>query len=154
MTSKMQYPSQSYMCGLSSRLVVETIQLSRSKHGRLSGAPSAERIHELSTDGRKRLVAVDGSDEPIAFIDLEKDGHIHFLYCSPDVIGKGVASAIYDELEKIARECGVSRLYSEASEAARRFFLKKGFVVTSRRQFEISGIQMHNYDVEKALANN
>jgi hypothetical protein len=43
----------------------------------------------------------------------------------------------------------VIRLHSEASEAARRLFLRKDFVVTARRQFEISGIHIHNYAVEK-----
>lgn len=113
--------------------------------------PSAERLHELSTR-RIRLVAVDGSDQPIAFVDLEKDGHIDFLYCAPEAAGQGVASALYDELEEIARERGMRRLYAEASEGARRFFLKKGFVVTSKRQLEVLGIQIHNHAVEKTLA--
>lgn len=114
--------------------------------------PSAERMHALGTDGRTRLVAVDDADQPVAFADLEEDGHIHFLYCSPETAGRGVASAVYEELERIARARGMGRLYSEASEAARRFFLKKGFVVTSRRQLEISGVPIHNYAVEKRLA--
>jgi putative acetyltransferase len=114
--------------------------------------PSPARLQELMADGRTRLVAVDGSDRPVAFADLEKDGHIHFFYCSPEVAGRGVASAIHDELESVAREHGVTRLYSEASEAARRFFLKKGFVVVSKREFEIVGVQIHNYAVEKVLA--
>lgn len=113
--------------------------------------PSPERLHELGTDGRVRLVAVDDADRPIAFADLEPDGHIHFLYCAPEMAGKGVVSAIYDELERIARERGSGRLYAEASEAARRFFVRKGFVVTSKRRFEVSGVPIHNYAVEKAL---
>jgi putative acetyltransferase len=69
------------------------------------------------------------------------------------VDGTGVASALYDELEGIARERGLIRLHSEASEAARRLFLKKGFVVTARRQFDISGVPIHNYAMEKVLGN-
>jgi putative acetyltransferase len=119
----------------------------------LSLRPSAERLHQFSTDGRTRLVAVDDSDQPIAFADLENDGHIGFLYCSPEMAGTGVASALYEELERIARERGVIRLHSEASEAARRLFLKKGFVVTARRQFDIPGVSVHNYAMEKVLGN-
>ena len=113
--------------------------------------PSPERINALSRDGRVTFVAVDESDRPIGFGDLEPDGHINFLYCAPDAAGKGVASALYAALEKVARRYGVSRLHAEASEAARRFFLKKGFVVTARREFEISGVRIHNYAVEKNL---
>lgn len=115
-------------------------------------APSPARLHALGTDGRTTLVAVDGSDRPVAFADLEPDGHVHYLYCSPEMAGRGVVSTLYDALEGIAREAGMSRLYTEASEAARRFFLKKGFVVTSRREFEIAGTQIHNYAMEKFLA--
>jgi putative acetyltransferase len=119
----------------------------------LSLRPSPERLHQLSADGRTRLVAVDDSDQPIAFADLEDDGHITFLYCSPEVAGTGVASALYDKLERIARERGVIRLHSEVSEAARRLFLRKGFVVTARRQFDVFSVTIHNYAMEKILGN-
>ena len=114
--------------------------------------PSPERLRELARDGRTTLVAVDDSDRPIAFGDLEEDGHIDYLYCAPEAAGAGVASAVYDELERIARERGVARVYAEASEAARRFFLKRGFRVTSTRRLEVARVRIHNYAVEKALA--
>ncbi len=113
--------------------------------------PSPERIEAWSRDGRRMLVAVDGADRPLAFGDLEADGHIHFLYCAPEAAGRGVTSALYDELEQVARARGLTRLHSEASEAARRFFAKKGFTVTAKREFEIAGVPIHNYAVEKHL---
>ena len=116
-----------------------------------AGAPSAERLQRLATDGRTTLVAVDDADRPLAFGDLEPDGHIHFLYCAPEAVGAGVTAALYTRLEALARERGVTRLYAEASEAARRFFLKQGFVVTARRDFEVAGVPIHNYAVEKTL---
>ena len=44
-------------------------------------APSAARFCHLAADGRTTLVAVNEADAPMGFIDLEPDGHIHFLYC-------------------------------------------------------------------------
>ena len=117
-----------------------------------SMGPSPERLRELARDGRTTLVAVDDRDRPMAFGDLEEDGHIHYLYCAPEAAGAGIASALYDELERLAREGGVARLHAEASEAARRFFLTRGFRVTSTRRLEIAGVPIHNYAVEKALA--
>ena len=114
-------------------------------------ALSPERIEALSRDGRRLLVAVEGDGPPLAFGDLEADGHIHFLYCAPEAAGRGVASALYDELERTARAQGLTRLYSEASEAARRFFAKKGFTVLAKREFEVGGVPIHNYAVEKRL---
>ena len=107
------------------------------------------RFHARLGDGRLALVAEDGV--LLAFGDLEADGHIDFLYAAPEVAGTGVASALYDGLEAAARERGFPRLYSEASEAARRFFLKKGFTVLHRRDFAVRGVPIHNYAMEKFL---
>ena len=113
--------------------------------------PSPTQIDARSADGRITLVAVDDGDRHLAFGDLEQDGHIAYLYCAPEAAGKGVIAALYDRLEQIARRRGMKRLYAEASEAARRFFLRKGFAVVARRDFEISGVPIHNYAVEKWL---
>lgn len=116
-----------------------------------SMTPSPERLRALAADGRTTLVAVDEADAPVAFGDLEADGHIHFLYCAPEAAGTGTVAALYAELEGRGRDAGMARLYSEASEAARSFFLKQGFTVLVRRDFELAGIPIHNYAVEKTL---
>jgi putative acetyltransferase len=110
-----------------------------------------DRFRARLTDGRRCWVAVDTDDRPQAFIDLEADGHIDFLYAAPEVAGTGVSGRLLDELEAAARASGMTRLYVEASEAARRFFLKRGYGVTARRDFEIEGVAIHNYAVEKTL---
>lgn len=113
--------------------------------------PSSERFLERGADGRILLVAADESDRPLAFGDLEKDGHIDLLYCRPDVAGTGVASALYDRLEAAAGDRGIGRLHVEASEPARRFFLRKGFIVLRRREFILDGVALHNFAMEKRL---
>ena len=119
----------------------------------IAHAPSPKRLQALSEDGRTRLVAVvDDTDQPVAFVDLEHNGHIDLFYCAPEVAGSGVAAALYEEAERVAREQGVSRLFTEASEAGRRFFLRKEFVVTGQRDFELSGVMMRNYAMRKQLS--
>jgi putative acetyltransferase len=113
--------------------------------------PDPERFLEQAAEGRIVLVAADDSDRPLAYGDLEKDGHIDHLYYRPDVAGTGVASALYDSLEGAARERNMPRLHVEASEPARRFFLRKGFVVVQRRNFTLSGVAIHNFAMEKLL---
>ena len=103
-------------------------------------------------DGRLTLIMVDDEDRPLAFGDLESDGHIDFLYALPEAAGKGIVATLYDALEQSARDQGIARLTSEASEAARRFFLKRGFTVLHRRDFEVTGVPIHNYAVEKRLS--
>ncbi|KEO53743.1 acetyltransferase [Thalassospira permensis NBRC 106175] len=114
-------------------------------------APTAERFAELMDDGRLRLIAVDANDRAVAFCDLEADGHIHFLYALPDIAGTGAVTTLYDALEKAARDRNIAKLYSEASELAKGFLLKQGFHVVERRDFEVAGVPIHNYAVEKRL---
>ncbi|MBP8062341.1 MAG: GNAT family N-acetyltransferase [Brevundimonas sp.] len=113
--------------------------------------PRTESFRAKMSDGRRCWVALDSMGEVTAFVDLEADGHIDFLFADPDVAGRGAASALLDVLERTAREEGQARLYVEASEAARRFFLKRGYAVERRRDFEIRGVAIHNYAMSLAL---
>jgi len=113
--------------------------------------PREARFRAKMADGRRCWVATDDAGRVIAFVDLESDGHIDFLFADPDVAGQGVAARLVDRLEATAREAGMTRLYVEASEAARRFFLKRGYTVQGRRDFEIGGVAIHNYAMERTL---
>lgn len=112
---------------------------------------SAEAIADWAGDGRLFLVAADETDSPLAFGDLEPDGHIDHLFCRPDVAGSGVTAALYRRLEGEARALGIELLYVEASEPARRFFLRQGFHVAHRRDIRVRGVPIHNYRMEKRL---
>ncbi len=114
-------------------------------------APSAERLEALMSDGRARLVATDDSDTPLAFADLEPDGHIHFFYAHPRAAGTDAAPMLYEALEARARTSRIERLYAEASETATGFFRRRGFHVLGRRDFEVSGVAIHNHAIEKRL---
>jgi putative acetyltransferase len=113
--------------------------------------PTPESLHARLGDGRLTLVAEDEAGGLSAFGDLEADGHIDFLYAAPEAAGTGIVASLYDALEDAARTQGITRLYSEASEAARRFFLKKNFTVLQRHDFDVRGVPIHNYAVEKHL---
>lgn len=113
--------------------------------------PEPSGFAERAKDGRIFLVAVDMADKPIAYGDLEADGHIDHLYCHPDFAGTGVMSKLYEELESAALRLGLSSLYVEASEPAQRFLERRGFVVQVRRDFHINGVPIHNYRLTKSL---
>jgi putative acetyltransferase len=115
------------------------------------GRWDAEREHRRSGDGRLVLVAAGESGHVVAFIDLEPDGHIDRLYCAPEAAGRGVASRLYDATEAAARAQGISRLFTEASELARRFFERKGFTVLERQDKILRGVPIHNYRMAKTL---
>lgn len=111
--------------------------------------PSAESLVERMGDGRTRLVAV--LDDIAGFIDVEADGHIDLLYVAPDAAGLGVARALLETAEALAPLSGTSRLYAEASETARPVFEWLGYSVIARRDFEVAGVPIHNWAVEKPL---
>jgi putative acetyltransferase len=113
--------------------------------------PDPERFRIRAGDGRLVLVAVDEEDAPLAYGDLEGDGHIDHLYCRPDAAGTGVTAALYAAIEAAARARGLARLFTEASEPARRFFLKRGFTIVARNDFALGGIPIHNFRMEKRL---
>ena len=114
--------------------------------------PDQSRFLARGTDGRILLVVVDDTGEPLAYGDVEADGHIDHLFCRPDVAGTGVTTKLYEALEQAARTNAIPLLFAEASEPARRFFAKQGFAVIERRDFEIAGVPIHNFRMEKRLA--
>ena len=113
--------------------------------------PDAAIFRKRAADGRTLLVAVDDEDVPLAYGDLEEDGHIDHLFCRPDAAGTGVTAALYAGLEDAARARGIDLVYVEASEPARRFFERRGFDMIGRRDFEIAGVAIHNFEMEKRL---
>ena len=115
-------------------------------------APTAEAFHQKMSDGRTTLVAAGVDDRPVAFCDLEADGHIDLFYCHPSAAGKGATTPLYHAIEDRARSQNQRRLYTEASEAAQRFFLRQGFSNLGRRDFTIGDVAIHNYAMEKTLA--
>jgi len=117
----------------------------------LANAPSVAQFAAKYADGRLALVAVDRVDEVVAFIDLESDGHIDMFYALPEAAGTDLTIRLYNLLEENARHLKLDCLYTEASEAARSFFLRRGFVEKHRRDLTVGGVSIHNYAMEKAL---
>ena len=116
------------------------------------GRWDAEREDQRSGDGRLVLVAAGEAGRVVAFIDLEPDGHIDRLFCAPEAAGRGIASRLYDTIEAAARTQGIKRLFTEASELARRFFEYKGFTLLERQDMIRRGVPIHNYRMAKTLA--
>lgn len=101
------------------------------------------------SDGRLRLVAV--ADDVAGFIDVEPDGHIDLLYVAPAAAGSGVARTLLETAEALSPLSGAVRLYAEASETARPVFERLGYSIVGRRDFEVAGVAIHNWAVEKPL---
>ncbi len=116
-----------------------------------SPAPPDPEDYLRRAETRAVFVAEGADGRPVAYGDLEGDGHIDHLYCHPDVVGTGVGSAIYAAIETAAQEMGLSTVFVEASEGARRLFERRGFLVHARCDFLVEGVALHNYRMSKGL---
>jgi putative acetyltransferase len=95
------------------------------------------------------IAQVDGV--PAGFSDLEPDGHLDMMFVHADYQRIGVASALLCKVETVAKERGLSRLYSEVSITARPFFELRGFRVIAAQTVTKSGQEFLNYRMEKAI---
>ncbi|MEH6664902.1 MAG: GNAT family N-acetyltransferase [Brevundimonas sp.] len=100
--------------------------------------------------GRPTLVAEIGG-VVAGFSDLEPDGHIDMLFVDADHQGRGVAGALLDRIEAMAREQGLRRLFTEASITARPMFEHRGFRVEAPQDVVLRGQTFRNYRMARAL---
>lgn len=112
---------------------------------------SPSRLTERASSGSLIFVAVTSDDVPAAFALLEPDGHLDQLYCSPSHSRQGLPDRLLALAEDEARRLKASRLYTEASQLARPSFERAGYQVTHRREFDLDGVIIHNFAMEKPL---
>lgn len=113
--------------------------------------PGAALYRERVANGSMIFVAADEDDYPVAYALIEPDGHLDHLYNHPDHTRRGLALQLLAEAESHVKEQGMERLYTEASDLARASFESAGFKISHRRKFEIDGVPIHNWAMEKAL---
>jgi putative acetyltransferase len=96
------------------------------------------------------IATLDGS--PVGFVSLEGPERVDMLYVHPAVAGQGVGTILCDALEKIAAGRGTPRLTVEASDTAREFFSRRGYVPQQRNTVSCRGEWLPSTTMEKALA--
>lgn len=96
------------------------------------------------------IIAVVGN-KVVGFAELEPNGHIDCFYCHHEWIGRGIGSALMNEIFKRAKNFNIDRLFSEVSITAKPFFEKLGFVVLSEQLMVRKGIELTNYKMERKL---
>jgi len=103
--------------------------------------------------GELTLVAtLDGT--VVGFASLEDAQRIDMLYVHPAVAGQGAGSMLCDALEKLAAARGTTRLSADASDSARDFFARRGYVPQQRNSVAIGGEWLANTTMEKKLTTN
>lgn len=106
---------------------------------------------------RRRLIEADTilaerDDRLLGFMTLDLGtGWLDFAYVAPEAAGQGVAATLYAVLEGRARVAGLTRLETEASLLAERFFARRGWRIVTRQQIERHGIRLPNAFMAKDL---
>jgi putative acetyltransferase len=113
--------------------------------------PGPAMYRDRAAKGHAIIVAVDETDRPVAYAVLEPDGYVDRLYNHPDHTRRGLAAQLLAAVEATAREAGLERLFTEASELARPSFERAGYAMIHRRDFAIDGVAIHNYAMERCL---
>jgi putative acetyltransferase len=116
-------------------------------------ASAAEDVAAFGKDlaGQLTLIAtMEGS--PIGFASLEGKDKIGMLYVHPAVAGQGVGAMLAEALERLAGGRGVAKLKVDASDSARGFFEKRGYVAQQRNTVTVAGEWLANTTLQKQLA--
>ncbi len=114
------------------------------------GGPDAAAFRHRAHTHRV-LVAVCDRSQPVAYADMEADGHIDHLYCLPAYAGRGVGSALLAALLAGARQSRLPNVHVEASAGARGLFARHGFALDRRADVMVGGVAIHHYCMSRAL---
>ena len=101
--------------------------------------------------GALTLVATLGG-AAVGFASLADNSRIDMLYVHPAAAGQGTGTMLCGALEKLAGARGTKELEVEASDNARRFFEKRGFVAKTRNTISLGGEWLANTTMVKPLA--
>ena len=105
--------------------------------------------------GRRRTakptLVAEISGAPAGFTDLAPHGHIDMLFVDPVHRGQGVARALLETVEAMARAQGIARLTTDASITGKPIFERHGFTVVTGQTVTRNGQQLNNYRMEKTL---
>ncbi len=90
------------------------------------------------------VVAVDNGTI-LGFGDIDKTGYLDRLFVHADYQGKGIATAICNQLEQAIE----GNTVTHASITARPFFEKRGYKVVKEQKIERQGIFLTNFLMKK-----
>lgn len=96
------------------------------------------------------VASLEGS--PVGFASLGPGGKIDMLYVHPAATGQGAAALLIDALEKLAGARGADKLIVDASDTARDFFEKRGYVAQQRNSVTVGDEWLANTTLHKQLA--
>lgn len=108
-----------------------------------TGQTDLERWNQ-SLQAHYSIVAVENG-VILGFGDIDKTGYLDRLFVHAEHQGKGIATAICDQLEQAVP----GKITTHASITAKPFFEKRGYKVIKKQEVERQGIFLTNFVMEK-----
>jgi putative acetyltransferase len=87
----------------------------------------------------------------VGFTSLTQEGWVDLLYVHKDFQGRGIASNLLKQLERLAKKKGFECLTAEASITALGFFEKAGFKLLHENKKLKNGLEFRNFILQKSL---
>jgi putative acetyltransferase len=97
------------------------------------------------------LVALDEDGDVVAFAVLVRNRAVQHVHVHPDLIGGGIGRMLVEALEKLASARGGEALTADATDNAKGFFLKLGFVEKARNTINYGDEWLGATTMEKPL---
>jgi len=85
----------------------------------------------------------------VGFADMDNNGYLDRLYIHKDFQRRGIAYALVNELERRARNTGLSNFVTYASITAKPFFERQGYTVEKENKAVREGVLLLNYQMVK-----
>ena len=102
--------------------------------------------------GKQLTLVATMQGSPVGFASLAGNEKLDMLYVHPGVAGHGVAAMLADALEKLAAARGATKLSVDASDTARGFFEKRGYVPQQRNSISVGDEWLANTTLTKTFA--
>lgn len=97
------------------------------------------------------IVAETTDNQIVGFSSVSDDGYLHSMFVHKDFQNRGVATALYKEIEKFAFGKNIRTLTSEVSITARPFFERRGFMVDEEQKRKANKLFLTNHKMNKQL---
>ena len=110
-------------------------------------SPKPNPEHWEARCGIKRPFVAKVDRRIAGFLELDPDGHIDCAYVNPDFKRRGVMTALVRHAVLVGSERAIGSLCVEASLCIKPLFEKLGFVTQCRREVEIRGQCLTNFEM-------
>lgn len=88
----------------------------------------------------------------IGFASIEHHGYLDYMYVHKDFQEQGIATALLNELEKIAADLKLKEVWAHVSLTARPFFKSKGFELTKVYTTQVGDVEFEDSIMTKAYS--